>query len=231
MLDLEREIRQGLDAAPALAGPCRIGISELSATTWFPSLVRRVGAEFPGLALKPQVGLGKTLERLVERGELDCAVVTGTVSGTALAAQTVAEVRFAWMAAPTRLKKGTLLDAALFQQHPVISSTADSGLTDALTRWTSAHQVLVREVVACNSLTAILAMTVAGEGISFLPTRYVAPLVRRKLLVALRSEPALPSLGYHFVWRRDDARRLVAQMRELVTAQADFTIANPLWTF
>ena len=103
MLDVEQAIRQGLQIHGELHGSCRLGISELSATTRFPSWVRRVHAEHPGVELKPQVGLGKTLERLVERGELDFAVVTGSVSSAAVFSQTIAQVDFAWMAAPTRL--------------------------------------------------------------------------------------------------------------------------------
>lgn len=230
MLALEQGIRQGLEVEATLRGPCRLGISELIATTWFPALVRRIHAEHPGVELKPQVGLGKSMERLVERGELDFAVVTGAVSAASVTSQTVAEVEFAWMAAPTRLRKGTLLHAELLKQHPVILSTSDSGLTAALRTWTAAHGVEMGEVVACNSLTAILAMTVAGVGISFLPKRYVAPLIRRQLLVALRSDPPLPRPEYHFIWRQDDSRRLVAVMKHLVTEEVDFSAENPLWT-
>jgi DNA-binding transcriptional LysR family regulator len=231
MLDLEQAIRQGLEVEQAIGGPCRLGISELSATTWFPAFVQRVREDHPQLELKPQVGLGKSLERLVERGELDFAVVTGSIESAVVDFQTVAQVDFAWMANPARLRKGTLLDASLFQSHPVISSAADSGLNGALQAWTAASGIRVGEVVSCNSLNAILGMTVAGVGISFLPVRYVAPLVKRKLLVELRSDPPLPLLGYHFIWRRDDSRRLVASMRQLVVDEADFTISNPLWTF
>lgn len=230
MLALEQTIRQGLEVEGTLRGPCRLGISELTATTWFPALVRRIHTEHPAVELKPQVGLGKSMERLVERGELDFAVVTGAVSTTSVASQTVAEVEFAWMAAPTRLRKGTLLHAELLKQHPVILSTSDSGLTTALRNWTAAHGVQMREVVACNSLTAILAMTVAGVGISFLPKRYVAPLIRRQILVALRSDPPLPRPEYRFIWRQDDSRRLVSVMRSLVTEEVDFSAGNPLWT-
>ncbi len=230
MLDLEKEIRTGAGAEAEVAGPCRIGISELSATTWFPRFVRRINEAYPRLELKPQVGLAKSLERSVERGELDCAVVTGTIGSAALTWQTVAEVEFAWMASPARLRKGTLLDAQLLQRHPVIASTRDSGLTGAMHAWSAAHNAQAREIVSCNSLTAILGMTVAGVGISFLPSRYVAPLVARRLLVALRSDPPLPSLGYHFVWRRDDTRQLVAVMNTLVMEEADFRQPNPLWT-
>lgn len=231
MLDLEQTIRQSLSVSHESAGPCRVGISELSATTWFPAFVQRLRTEHPQLELKPQVGLGRSLERLVERGELDCAVVTGSVTSAAVASRNVAEVDFAWMASPALLARGTLLDAALFRRHPVISSTSDSGLTGALRNWTSANGVQICEVVTCNSLTAILGMTVAGVGISFLPTRYVAPLVKRKLLAVLRSEPPLPRLVYQFIWRRDDARALVTTLQKLILDEADFTSANPLWSF
>ena len=87
----------------------------------------------------------------------------------------------------------------------------------------------MREVVSCNSLTAILAMTVAGVGISFLPKRYVAPLIKRQLLVSLRSDPPLPRLDYHFIWRQDDARELVTVMKRLIVDEVDFTTSNPLW--
>lgn len=229
MLDLERDIRGGLGVAAPVSGPCRFGISELSATTWFPDFVRHANDAHPLIELKPQVGLGRSLERSVERGELDCAVMTGSVASPSLSWQTVAEVEFAWMASPARLRKGTLLNADLLQRHPVIASTGDSGLTGALHAWSSAHDVQVREIVSCNSLTAILGMTVAGIGISFLPVRYVAPLVSRKLLVALRSDPPLPRLGYHFVWRRDDTRQMVATMKQLVGEHADFRMPNALW--
>ena len=134
------------------------------------------------------------------------------------------------MASPARMSKGTLLTAKLMERHPVIASTGDSGLTGALHAWSAAHHAQVREIVSCNSLTAILGMTVAGVGISFLPSRYVAPLVARKLLVALRSNPPVPRLGYHFVWRQDDSRRLVATLKQLVIEHVDFKRANALWT-
>ncbi len=229
MLDLEQEIRGGFGAVTPVTGPCRLGISELSATTWFPDFVRHTNDAHPSLELKPQVGLGRSLERSVERGELDCAVMTGRVVSPSLFWETVAEVEFSWMASPARLRKGTLLNDELLQHHPVIASTGDSGLTDALHAWSSAHHVQVREIVSCNSLTAILGMTVAGIGISFLPVRYAAPLVSRKLLVALRSDPPLPRLGYHFVWRRDDTRQLVATMKQLVMEHVDFRVPNALW--
>ena len=229
MLELEQAIRQGLDLDHAIGGPCRFGISELSATTWFPFFFERMAREYPSLKLKPQVGLSKHLERLVERGELDFAVITGTLTSTALDCLQVEQLEFTWMAAPSRLPKGTVLDASLFNEHPVLASTGDSGLTGALQSWAAANSIQLREVMACNSITAILSMTVAGVGISFLPANYVAPLVKRQLLVELSSEAPVPRLNYYFIWRRDDKRHLVSIIRKIVAEEANFHAPNQLW--
>jgi DNA-binding transcriptional LysR family regulator len=230
MLELEEAIHSTLALEEDLAGTCRFGLSELSATTWFPDFVSRLRDEHPDLALAPQVGLGRNLERLVERGELDLALVAGSASSGAIASQYVSDVKFEWMSSPSRLRRGTLLKAAQFQQHPVISSSPESGLALAFESWAASYRMKVREVIVCNSLTAIIGLTVAGVGISFLPRRYVLPLVERSLLVPLRSDPPLPVFKYSLIWRRDDTRRVVTSIRKLVLEEVDFTTPNALWT-
>ena len=227
MLEIERSIRTGLaDSRQAPQGICRFGLSELSSTTWFPRFAGRLRVDYPDLTLEPRVGLGRPMERLVERGELDFAVIAGTPSASTLASQAIAEVEFVWTSSPTRLKRGTLLKAEQFQEHPVISfSTQDSGLTAAFGSWVAAHDVRVRNVISCNSLNAIVALTATGVGISFLPKHYIAPLVKRGLLVALRT------VSYSFIWRRDDSRRLVSLMKKLLLDDLDFRVPNLLWDF
>lgn len=233
MLDIELTIRSDLaDSQQTPRGICRFGLSELSSTTWLPAFASRLRGEYPDLTLEPQVGLGRPMERLVERGELDFAVIAGTPSGASLASQQIAEVEFVWTSAPVRLKRGTLLTAEQFQEHPVISfSTPESGLTAAFESWVVAHDVRVRNVISCNSLNAIVALTATGVGISFLPKHYVSPLVKRGLLVALRSDPPLPGVTYSAIWRRDDNRRLVGIMKKLVLEDLDFRMPNLLWDF
>jgi hypothetical protein len=45
----------------------------------------------------------------------------------------------------------------------------------------------------------------------------------------LKAQPALAPLPYAFQWRRDDARPVVAAMRELAQASADFSVAGALF--
>src|SRR3569832_158281 len=62
MLEFEREIRASLEYQQQVRGTCRFGLSELVATTWFPSLAARVDQEYGALTLEPQVGLARGVE-------------------------------------------------------------------------------------------------------------------------------------------------------------------------
>ena len=62
-----------------------------------------------------------------------------------------------------------------------------------------------------------------------LPQKHVQPLLRRKLLVRLKSEPAVPALEYTLIWRRDDTRPLISSIKGLVTKEVDFNLTTPLW--
>ncbi|AMB87581.1 LysR family transcriptional regulator [Pseudomonas agarici] len=229
MIELEEEVRSSLTQDIIPTGLCRFGLSEFSATTWFPSFVQRLGEEYPTLTIGPIVGLSRLLERLVERGELDLAVIAGTSANHAIASKSVAEVSFSWMSSPSRLAAGTILNAKHLQEHPVISSTSESGLSFAFESWLAAYNIKIGQTIPCNSLTAITGLTVAGIGVSFLPTHYVQPLINKDLLVALRSDPPLPVLKYSLIWRRDDNRRLIQVARDLLEQEINFSRPNTLW--
>jgi DNA-binding transcriptional LysR family regulator len=226
MLEMEAQARSAVDVGGSLRGHCRFGISELVASTWLPRLVARVHAQHPALVLEPHVDLTRGLERRVERGELDFAVIPGPSALPALAHHPIADLQYAWMAAPSRLAAGTVLTPQHFAEHPVVTLTAESTLTQAFNRWASQQQLEIPRALVCNSLLALIGLTTAGVGISFFPRVYMRALLQSGRLVELVSEPALPDLRYCFHWRRDDGRRLVALMQDLVVEQADFTVPS-----
>ncbi|ACM31564.1 LysR family transcriptional regulator [[Acidovorax] ebreus] len=230
MLDLEREIRA--DSGPSrdeLQGACRVGITELTATTWFPSLVARVERDFPLLTLEPQVGLSRLIENDVVRGELDVAILAGPVNRPELRGRAVADIEFIWTSAPVRLPHRTVLQTEHFEAHPVINNPHDSGLSATFESWANTHRIRIGKTIQCNSRAAIIALTIAGVGISFQPRRYVQPLLERGLLVPLESAAPLPRQPYNLVWRADDDRRIVEAIVALVQEEADFDADNLFW--
>jgi DNA-binding transcriptional LysR family regulator len=224
MLELKEGIRGAVRSAPVLAGTCRFGISELGALTWLPRFVARIRAEHPQLVLQPHVDLGRRLERQVVRGELDFAIVPGPPDDPHVASHAVGEVRFAWMAAPGRIRAGRVLRAADLARHPVITMTEGSGVTRAFDAWAAEQGLRMERIVASNSLMAIIGLTMADVGLSFLPEAFVSPWVERGALIALKSRPPLPTLRYWFLHRGDDRRAMLRILLERVIEEAQFSV-------
>ena len=223
MLELKERMKVELKAPKALTGTIRMGISELGALTWLPRFVNKVRAEHPLVELQPHVDQGRRLQNQVARGELDFAIVAGRLDD-ALSAHPVAEVSFAWVAAPGRVGSRRTMTAAQVVRHPVITMTEGSALAHPVETWASQQGLRLPRNVASNSLMAIVGLSIAGVGVSFLPEAFVRPWVKRGLLVALRSKPPLPVLPYYFVHRRDDVRSSLKVLLEIIVEEVDFAL-------
>jgi DNA-binding transcriptional LysR family regulator len=222
MLQLKEAVKVSVKSPAALVGTCRFGISELGALTWLPRLVARVREDHPELILQPHVDLGRRLERQVTRGELDFAIVPGPPDDLHITAHVVGEVRFTWTAAPARIKRRRVLSLDELSRHPVITMTDGSGLTRAFDAWAAEQGLRMQRIVASNSLMAIVGLTIADVGLSFLPRTFMKPWVERGALATFRSDPALPTLRYCFVHRDDDHRSMVTTLLGCVIAEARF---------
>jgi DNA-binding transcriptional LysR family regulator len=202
----------------------------LAATTWFPAFAARLEQGYPDVVLEPRVALSKPLEAMVARGDLDVASIAGPVSVAELTSRTVADVELAWTASPSRLRRRSVLSPEDFEAHPIISNPHDSGLSEVFDSWSRDHRIRLGKTIPCNSRAAIIALTIAGVGISFLPRNYVQPLFDRGLLVLVESEAPMPRLPYNLIWRRDDDRPLIRTVVNLVQEEADFGVDNVFWT-
>lgn len=228
MLELKETIRLQADVSAELVGICRFGVSELAALTWLPAFVREARTEHPRLVLQPYVDLARNLEQQVARGELDFSVAPGPVEDPHVRGHTISQVEFSWIAAASRISPGAVLTASELERHPLITMTEGSGLTRTFNAWAAEQGLTMQRTVACNSLMAIVGLTLADVGISFLPTRYMQPWIDQGNLVAVRSIPPLPSLSYYFFHRMDDTRAIVQTMKQYVIRSADFSGTSAL---
>ena len=226
MLDLKEQLHREASSSTSLAGLCRFGVSELVSLTWLPDFTRRVNQAHPALVLEPYVDLARNLERKVQRGELDFSITTGPSRNPRVHGSVIGRVHFSWVASPSRIGTPELLRRADLERHPVITMTEGSGLTRAIQAWAAEQEITMHRILGCNSLMAIVALVLADVGISFLPTQFMKPWVEHGSLVALRSDPPLPSLNYYFFNRSDDSRVLLDAMREHVVHVADFDSAS-----
>jgi DNA-binding transcriptional LysR family regulator len=75
-------------------------------------------------------------------------------------------------------------------------------------------------------MMAIIGLTAADVGISYLPVVFLQPWIAQDRLVAFRSKPPPPDLSYYFLHREDDKRDLIPAMRQLVASAADYGIVS-----
>ncbi|NUZ06578.1 LysR family transcriptional regulator [Piscinibacter koreensis] len=229
MLAYVDEMRSLVGDRSGLRGHCRFGVGELAALTWLPDLVALTRTTYPELVLEAEVDLGATLEQRLQAGELDFAVVAGYSSRSGIASEAIAQVRFAWTAAPQLVGRHRLISADLLQQVALVTMPAAAGPTRMLEDWLARNDLAVSRRITCNNLAAVASLIAAGVGLGLFPNAWLPHMTARDAVVELRGRPALPALEYTFQRRRDDSRPLLAHMRELVGRTVDFTKPSPLW--
>lgn len=230
MLGLAEEMLATVaESGQGLGGHCRFGVGELAALTWLPDLVAQARALYPDLVLEPHVDLGAALEQRVESGELDFAVVAGFSPRPGIASESIAQVRFAWAAAPALVGRQRQVSARLLQENALITMPSAAGPARMLAHWLAVNNLEAGRRLTCNNLAAIAGLVAAGVGIGLFPQGWLKKMAERGAVVELRSRPALPPLEYTFQWRRGDNRPLLASMQAVVRQTVDFTKPSPLW--
>ena len=223
LLQAAEALRHGLGRQSGLHGTCRFGVGELTALTWLPKLVARIRTAHPALALEPNVHIGEVLERRVEAGELDFAIVAGRSSRSTIASYPIAEARFRWCASARVAGRAATLSPSLLADVPLVTLPPGAGTMRILEDWLAAAGAETGPRITCNHWGAVAGLLAEGLGVGFLPQGWARALEKRGVLRLLESRQALGSLRYSFQCRRDDPRPLVQAMRELSAQAADFS--------
>lgn len=229
ILKMSHEIDSLLADDAGMIGHCRFGVGELAALTWLPDFIAYTNRKHPDLTLEPCVDLGSSLERRLHDGELDFAVVAGYSSYSDIASHLIANVGFAWTAAPSLVGAQCSLNNELLQAHPLITMPHGAGPTRMLEHWLTTHGLESRSRLTCNNLSAVASLIVAGLGIGLFPGSWLDQLSPRAIAVPLRARSRLPSMQYTFQHRRNDPRPLLTSLHSAILETADFTKRCPLW--
>ncbi len=204
MLGLRDALLAAAGHAPVPMRRFRLGVTELTALTWLPRLVETVRGAYPSLSLEPEIDLSPNLCDKLGRGELDLVVVPPVFAHSDWVARPLRELKLAWMCAPGLLAPRRTCTLADIATQPILMQAGRSGVDVAYDQWFRGQGMAIRRVYAGNSLVALSALTMAGFGVSYLPTDYFADLVESGLLQVLKVRgPRPPPTRYHAVCRED----------------------------
>lgn len=201
----------------------RIGVSELTAVTWFPQLIAEIQQRFPGIRIDPKVGMSRELFSDLEQDQLDLIIIPKTFTLPEFVSVPISSVQNHWMA-----KKGFVNIKAPIRhrelaEFPVLVQGHLSGSGMFLNKWLKNRGVVFPEVLICDSMTALLGLAVAGLGVTYLPDHYCRNLAEAGKLEIIETETPLPPVPYALMYREDHPHSSLREVAEIAVACCDFT--------
>lgn len=202
----------------------RIGITELSALTWFPRLCSQIQEKFPKVIIEPDVDMSVNLKENLLADGVDLIIVPDAFTDARLSSTAVGKVEYMWMCKPGSLntKKRPIGISEIAKQQ--LLTQGDRSATGLIyERWFKKMGLTPVSSITCNSLLALLGMTVSGLGVSYLPRSCLADMVKTGLLEEIKTKPPLPETTYVAMYQWNKRSSLIPSIVTLAQQCCDFS--------
>ncbi|PMQ11604.1 HTH-type transcriptional regulator GltR [Pseudomonas sp. AD21] len=206
----------------SLSGRCRFGVGELTSLTWMPDLIAQIQAYHPDLLIEPIVGVGQDLERGLEDGELDFAIIAGPSTRISIASHIIGKAEFTWVASNDFSEQPASLEATDLPDITLITLPQGAGTVRLIDHWLSNLRTSPARILSCQNWGGVAGLIRRGLGVGFLPEAWAESLIARGQMVHLDKFARLSPLQYTFQWRRDDSRPMIQSIREIASDTIDF---------
>lgn len=223
MLGLQERILDLRGNRVVAARRLRLGVTELSALTWLPRLVTALRDAYPELTIEPEVEMSRTLHERLHEGAIDLIVIPETFSDPEITSVPLADVANAWMARPGLVTRGGALTLADLADYPILVQGGKSGSGLYFSKWFKTEGAVFPRTLTCDSMMAMVGLTVAGVGVSYLPRHCFRPLVAAGKLVVVAVRPSLPAVPYAAMYRNDRPSAFTAVVADLARRVCDFS--------
>lgn len=222
MLKHRDYLMERISSKRALIRRYRLGVTELTALTWLPSLVEEIRKAYPRVALEPSIELSSELFKKLESDQLDLIIVPDIFNDVRFASMPLKAVENVWMCAP-HLIEGDEIDLQSLASQMVLTQGGSSGTGLTYERWLAEHDVRLSRTLTSNYLVAQVGLTISGVGISYLPRDCLAHLVKGGRLKIINTSSPLPKIEYAAVHRADRLQGLSLEIAHLAQQCCDFS--------
>lgn len=223
MLGLADRITALKDGTHVTTRRLRLGVTELTAWTWLPRLVTRLVADYPGLTVAPEVDMSRNLHERLMDDLVDLVIIPDTFTAPEVTSLPLAQVENAWMAAPGLIPHSGTVSLAELARYPMLVQGKKSGSGLFVNTWLRARGIDLPQTLSSDSLMAMLGLTSAGLGVTYLPLECFRPFVDDGKLTVIRTEPELPPVPYMAMYRNDRPSSFVAEVAALAATLCDFS--------
>ncbi|WP_042860573.1 LysR family transcriptional regulator [Dickeya sp. NCPPB 3274] len=221
ILDMRASALEQISSPDIIERSIRIGVTELTAMTWLPRLVRLIQSHYPRVTLEPDVDMSINLREKLLTDHIDLMIVPDAFSEPQLVSQPVGKVDNVWMCKPGLLNDtdGPLRLHEL-GEHKLLMDKSGPGLI--YHRWFKMVGFNPEHKLVSNSIVALLALTISGLGISYFPKNCLQSLVDMGMLVELNVTPILPPVTYVAIYKSDVRSELISSIIMLAQNCCDF---------
>lgn len=205
------------------SGTLRLGITEITAMTWLPDLIRQLKLFFPQLKVTPIMGMAVELHKNLLEGRLDMAFLHGDLRGPLLQAEPLGVLKFAWMGSPELISGEKIYTPEDISKMFLIRQDQESGLNAIYDDWLKPYSA-EKNLFTINSLLAMTGLTVAGFGVSCLPLDYFYSLVQQKKLIVAQTTKPMARSEYCSMYMKNTNSALYQEIAELARECCNFAV-------
>ncbi|SFO16769.1 DNA-binding transcriptional regulator, LysR family [Cohaesibacter marisflavi] len=231
-LDYARGLLEGRDtfierisSQDVLIRQFRLGVTELTAMTWLPNLVKSIKADYSGINIEPVVESSSALfDRLME-DTIDMIVIPDVFNDSRCVSEPLGLVENAWMCSPDLDDSDTPLSLSDLANFTMLVQGNKSGTGLVYGRWLSSQGITPSKTINCESLLAQIGFTMSGLGVSYLPIAAVRSLIQAGSLRRLVMQSQMPHVRYALLYRHDRLSQFKLRVVELAQAHCDFTVS------
>jgi DNA-binding transcriptional LysR family regulator len=175
-----------------------VGLTELTALTWFGRFIREMKNIYPSVTIQPEIDLSTLLRQRVEEGRLDFAILPDPPSIEGLVRLELGAVPFGWFAAPGTFEPGVVRSLSDLAAFTVIEQSANSIITELCAQLWEDAGVHPERIYGGNNVNALAGLISAGIGVSCLPIAMFTQEIERGQLQLVNTKPVAPKVPYHF---------------------------------
>jgi DNA-binding transcriptional LysR family regulator len=202
----------------------RIGVTEVTAMTWLPRFVNLLTAHYPRLRVEPNVESGAILRDKLHAGELDLMIAADTIKDQRFTSIPIGKLHLEWMCKPGTVRGGKRpMKVQELANYTILRQQEKSANGKLFDDWFRAHGLKPAQVLVSNSLVALIGLTVAGAGISYLPGSCLRAMLDAGLLAPVQVVPLMPTPVYLATYRSDQDSSFMSVIIKLAQETCDFT--------
>ncbi len=220
LLGLRAEMMAAAGDVSTARGVLRLGVAETVVHTWLTAFLKAVNERFPRLALEIEVDISPNLRERLRLQELDLAFLIGPLSEPNARQMPLATYPVAFISSPSVRWPRRPARLEEIAEHPIVTFSRNTQPYGAVAALFNRPHLPQTRLHASASLATVVRMTMENLGVAVIPPVIVADQLRRKELVVVRCEEALPDLVFDANWIESPGSRTAAAVAAIAAEVA-----------